>query len=367
MLCNLLDHGHAGPIKLNLEPRPNVESVIPKSGMRRLVAVTLLFVGLGEAAYGTVIVSIAQFGTVGRFAAALAWITLTYSALALWVSTQSRVPNRVLSPIYGLIQKSSHPHRASLYLHSIYNWSGPFNATALIFAAIFGARNWDPLWGFFAGTAAVGVIFYNRSVLGILGQRYVNNRGVSFVVAANLARLANKMFSGKNINGFGPLYLTFGMLNVLFYKTRYRPVDFHKVWATIRGLEDLAHPPYEDLAALSESISSLPVRDALPTQFSKFLTTMKWPSGFELVRPKRGATLSEVLTIVVTAVIAVGAVLVILPRAWQDALVLSLAGFFGQQVWNILAAIFLIAGIVYPYQTILYSLEFWMIRTYMVD
>jgi hypothetical protein len=280
---------------------------------------------------------------------------------------KSRPPNRRLRLLYGLIRRVKNPYKARLYLHSIYNLLGVLNVMILLWGLLFfGIRTWDPWWGFTAGTSAIASIFYSNAVLSILGMQYDNNRGSSFFLAASVANLASRMFSAKKIEGFYPLNQAFRICNAMFYKRRHMPTDFYDVWTTVEDLSDLEDPPFEDIAHLADSIADLPRRDRLPDEFTSFLEKTKWPSKFETIDPEERSFM-ERHQILVAVVITLGAILAILPRGWQDTLALGLVGFGIQEIGNLLAALFVLAGLVYPLRTLTYNVDFSYARKYMVD
>jgi hypothetical protein len=327
----------------------------------------LLLVGLGESANLVITFSIVAFSSYGRQLASWTWIALVYAALFVYLAAKSRPPNRRLRLFYGLIREVDDPHKARLYLHSFYSLLGILNAIILLMGLLFfGLRAWDPWWGFVAGTSAIASIFYNNGIFSVLGMRYENNRGSSFLLAAAMASLASSMFSAKRVEGFYPLNQAFRICNEMFYKRRHIPTDFYDVWSTVEDLSDLEDPPFEDLSHLADSIADLPRRDELPDEFAGFLEKTKWPSKFETIDPEERSFM-ERHQILVAVVITIGAILAILPRGWQDTLALGLVGFGSQEIGNLLAALFLLAGIVYPLRTLTYNVDFSYARRYMVD
>ncbi len=335
--------------------------------MRNLLIAAFLLIGLGETANVLITFSIVVFSSYGRQLASWTWIALVYAALFVYLAAKSRPQNRRLRLLYGLIRRVENPYKARLYLHSIYSLLGILNCMILLLGLLFfGIRAWDPWWGFTAGTSTIASVFYCNGVFSILGMRYENNRGSSFFLAASVASLASRMFSARKVEGFYPLNQAFRICNAMFYKRRHIPTDFYDVWATVEGLSDLEDPPFEDLARLADSIADLPRRDKLPDEFTSFLKKTKWPSKFETIDPEERSFM-ERHQILVAVVITIGAILAILPKGWQDALALGLVGLGSQEIGNLLAALLILAGLVYPLRTLTYNVELSYARKYMAN
>ena len=212
-----------------------------------------------------------------------------------------------------------------------------------------GKAPWNVLWAVFAGASAFAIVYYTRTALNLLGQRYEDVRGASFPVAAATAKLAESMFLKKDSEGLSVLYQSLRISEVAFSNRGHRPVKFYDIMATVEGLREVdpKDVPFESLEKLAKALSRLPRRDELPKQFEDFLTEMKWPGGFEIVQPEKGPSIYDHLTLLTSVIVAAGIVLeLVLPGYVRDALYLGLSSLVGEETGNFLGLTMLLIGVI---------------------
>ncbi len=330
---------------------------VPDSGTRNLLIVSLALVGIGEA--GFLFVGLSIFGL------------LVVSAAELNGSQNPPYApsNRLLRYLRGLASKAPNQHRARLFLHSIYYLLGPINFFAILFILLdlvaTGIAKWNWLWGLFFGLSAFTTIQYERSALNLVGQQYRDTRGSSLIVAASCGHLAGRMLDRKVPEGFDPLLVALRMADSAFDYRGYRPTQLPAVLATVEALIELDDPPLDELAKLSKSIESLPRRDSLPTSFQEFLTNLKWPAGFETFKGERRPSLYDRLNLIAIITLAVVGVLAfVIPGSLQQEAYPALSSFLAQQAGNFIGLAVLIYGMFYSFRTLSYSVPPKIVRKY---
>ncbi len=346
--------------------------------MRNLLLVASSLVGAGEAGFLYVAFSIFAISkTPTGFASTTSGIVfLILESLALvstfgYLGSGERSAYSVLRVLHSMGRKTRNPERARLYLHSMYSLLGLGNFLILTWVMIFigvGWAQWNVLWAVFAGASAFSIVYYSRTVLNLLGQRYEDTRGASFPVAAAAARLADSMFSRKESEGLSVVYRALRISEVAFYNRGHRPVKFYDVMATVDGLGEVESKdlPFESLGKLARALGRLPRRDEIPQQFEDFLKEMKWPGGFEIVKPEKGPSIYDHLTLLTSVIVAAGIVLeLILPGNVRDALYLGLSSLVGTETGNFLGLTILLVGVIYCLRPLAFNVRLSLVRRYM--
>jgi len=311
--------------------------------MRNLVIIGSALIALGETAYLTIL-----FSPLGGSTAP--WVFLFAASFWLLLTSKDRFWKPIFPSWARLIQHTHDPHRTSLWVHWAYSFLVFLNTLVLMisFFAILVTKTWSPNWAFLAGTSAILLVYYDRLVLGGLGQQSEDNSGSSFVLAAACASLSVRMFSRHNRDGISPLLQAIRIAGILFYRRRYGPKLLPAVQTTIEGLIDLEADqlPFSELETLASSLTLLPRREGLQPAFEKFLSEMKWPGGFEGVERKQMSNY-ELVTIVVLALGAFGSLLVVIPQTVQSGFYDQVVSLVSPEAWSILGGAILIVGIFY--------------------
>lgn len=220
--------------------------------------------------------------------------------------------------------------------------------------------------GGLAGIATILSILYNRFIFSAFGQRYEDSSGSSFIVAASLAKLSNKILSKQRRQGLAPMLQSLAMTDRLFVYRQYRPKLMPAVQTTVEGLVDLERDqlPFNELGKLADALTQLPRREGLPTAFEQFLNDMKWPGGFETVKRER-VSIYNLATIFILAATALGSLLLLVPRQIQDATYNAISSFLLLQGANIIGLGTLFVGVFYWTIVLKYDTYFRLLLDYM--
>ena len=300
--------------------------------------------------------------------AEIGWIYLFGITALLFLASKDRFAVPLFPRIARLVQDTSDPHRASLWIQLIYSRLGFVNSllTMLGFAGALITNNWNPAWGVLAGIATILSIFYYRFIFSAFGQRYEDSSGSSFVVAASLAKLSSKILSKQRRQGLAPLLQSLAMTDRLFVYRQYRPKLMPAVQTTTEGLVDLGRDqlPFNELMKLADALTQLPRREGLPTAFEQFLNDMTWPGGFETIKRER-VSIYNLATILILAATAIGGLLLLGPRQIQDATYNAISSFLLLQGANIIGLGTLLAGVFYWTIVLKYDTYFRLLLDYM--
>lgn len=353
-----------------IDSAKHIELISPNHSTRNLILLGSILIGLGEMGYGTFILTgiiPTKIPVLLGSVATATWIFLIYGTIALGLASRDKISGSFFPNLGRSVQNTADPYRTSLWIHWIYTVLNFVNSLILVIAVSIAlvARTWSPNWAVLAALTAIVSVYFNRLVFGNLGQRSEDNRGSSFALVRGLAKLSSKMFANGNRLGLSPLLRALMMLDVLFKRRHYRPKQLPAVQTTVEGLVDLEKDqmPFDKLVPLAESLALLPRREELPTAFDKFLLDMKWPGGFESVESKRLSGY-ELVTILVFIATALGTLLVIVPRATQDAIYNAAFSFFVAEGTNIIGAFAILVGIFYWPFIARYETDFWLVLKY---
>ncbi len=93
---------------------------------------------------------------------------------------------------------------------------------------------------------------------------------------------------------------------------------------------------------------------------------MKWPGGFEIVKPEKGPSIYDHLTLLTSVIVAAGIVLeLILPGNVRDALYLGLSSLVGTETGNFLGLTILLVGVIYCLRPLAFNVRLSLVRRYM--
>lgn len=329
----------------------------------RLMLSTLV-VGLGEVGYFAILLSIFVFSQATRVYFLLIWELILLGAFVWWIANWNPL-GPTARFFHATVDNSRNPVKTKLYLHVIYSWLGVINSLALFYIGTIGSLHSfpDPTWGFIAGSAAILVIYYNRSAFNLFGQSYKDNRGASLSVSGCTARLAVRMLALKKRTGLAILRLSTMMADKIFLYQRHRPKDLPSVSATLQDLEGTKEPPYSQLRDLAEAMADLPELHQIPSHFQKFLDEIGWPRSFEtlnLGHASKGKFMQYLLAIFAT----ISNFLVLVSADKQQALYNTLAGPAAQLGVGLAATFVVFAGFIYSFRTFTYYVPFTFVRWY---
>jgi hypothetical protein len=338
-----------------------------KHATRNLFLLGSIFLTLGEASFVTIVFTptvTVRFSLIAE----TAWIYLFSVTALLFIASKDRFAVPLFPRIARLVQDTTDPNRASLWIQLVYLRMGFVNSLIpmLGFAVALITKNWNPAWGVLTGIATIFTMFYYRFIFTAFGQRYEDISGSSFVVAASLAKLSSKMLSKQRRQGLAPLMQSLAMTDRLFVYHQYRPKSLPAVQTTVEGLIDLEKEelPFDELSRLADSLTRLPRREGLPTAFEQFLSDMKWPGGFETVKREHVSNYN-LATILILAATAIGSLLLLVPRQVQDATYNAISSFLLLQGANIIGLGTFLAGIFYWAIVLKYDTYFRLLLDYM--
>jgi hypothetical protein len=334
---------------------------------RKVMITALVPIGIGEVGFCIVALAFLAIRSTFDIVGFGVLYTIVIGSIVAIELSLGAPTHRIQARLSKWMAETSSPHRTRLYLEIVRQRLAFLNVFILMIGtfAIIISRMWNPYWAFYAGACGAVAVFYNRSVLNLFGQRYDDNRGASFVLAASLSNLASKMFSDKKKGGLTPMIEALRMTRTLFTRKGLRPKSLEEVWMTINSLDQRDDLPFQALDSLAHSIQELPRRDQLPEKLGEFLDSLGWARGFELIPKKKdGMSKGEFLNIVFTSIIAIGSILAVIGGVLQG-LVPSFSQYLGQQVGSVIAIFVLAAGFVYSFRADAYSVPFYYARKYL--
>jgi len=352
--------------KLLSSRRPNDHAT------RHVVTAAAVLLGLGQVGLLFIALSILLLSSIILSLDFLVLELLLLVGLLGFRTLRSRPPSKTAVYLRGIVSKTDDPHASRLLLHSIFNWVGVLDFFVLLYSLIFvltGKPPWNPLWAVLLGASGYAIIQYSIGVLNLFGQRYEDNRGASFDVAAGLGRLASRLLSREKSEGVDTLLTAFQISDVLFENREYRPKDFLDAWSTVEGLNDSDDIRFGELKDLADSLGELPKRSGLPDQFHKFLEAMGWPRGFEVIKSDIGrrSSIYDRLPALAALVTFIGGIAsLVFPKELEAPAYAALSGFVAQQAATIFGLIALVFGAIYPFRTLTYFVPFRLIKQYML-
>ncbi len=253
----------------------------------------------------------------------------------------------------NLRKSTAEPLRAWFLLQAIY-WASNILNGVVVYAVIlfvFGGGAFIPVWPVWVGVGMSIAVTSNFLIMQTLGQGYESLRGDSYGGAAAFARLARGMLSAKNRYGLFQLRRSLRMARKLFYARDFVPKDIDAISATLETLQDAPSLEFEKVSELATALEKLPDLATLPASFKTFLDSLEWPRSFEHVTPEPRHSDYPRLSVILSIVVALVAIIALFAEPSREAVLESIGGFIARNLLALIDASAVLVAVIFLVRT----------------
>jgi len=151
---------------------------------------------------------------------------------------------------------------------------------------------------------ALFAVLYGRSLMQLLGLRYETLGGHSLAGAAACASVASFELSKERRAGLDYLESSLSHVKSVLSARRATLVMIEEARQAMKSLQDSVSPPFVQLRALADGLTTLPAPTEIPTHLRAFLSSVNWPKEIKPVVRRTYGIEWIAATATVTAAIA---------------------------------------------------------------